>query len=209
MQHEFFCAFKADQPVYEIVLGARNNTMNHIRGRCPCQEEPSASVRTVNLLSAREFRHFWIRFGTDRHKTAVQVGLGDSDSPFHEWRNPRPLKPMFLSFRSATPATWRYGLRDENYDSGENSCFYVVKNLISLVIFTSNVYFLGISIDRRQSIVTSTGFGQYFPLSTHVSHSEDGVTLYFTVRTPRELQVRNFIFKQIYSFSYGFFSIFL
>ncbi|XP_001606705.1 uncharacterized protein LOC100123099 [Nasonia vitripennis] len=155
---------EADQPVYEIVLGARNNTMNHIRGRCPCQEEPSASVRTVNLLSRREFRNFWVKVASDRLKTAVQVGLGESDTPFHEWRDPRPLAPMFLSFRSATPATWHYGFRDEHYENG-------------------------VSSDRRQTVVTSTGFGQYFPLSDHVSHSEDGITLYFTARTSRELQI--------------------
>ncbi|KAL7289622.1 hypothetical protein TKK_0016476 [Trichogramma kaykai] len=155
---------EADQPVYEFVLGARNNSMNYIRGRCPCQEEPSASVRTVNLLSGREFRNFWVKVSSDRHKTSVQVGLGESDSPFHEWRDPRPLSPMFLSFRSAAPATWRYGFQNEHYDNG-------------------------VSIDRRQSVVTSTGFGQYFPLSEYVSHSEDGITLYFTARTSRELQI--------------------
>ncbi|CAB0034133.1 unnamed protein product [Trichogramma brassicae] len=139
--------------------------MNYIRGRCPCQEEPSASVRTVNLLSGREFRNFWVKVSSDRHKTSVQVGLGESDSPFHEWRDPRPLSPMFLSFRSAAPATWRYGFQNEHYDNG-------------------------VSIDRRQSVVTSTGFGQYFPLSEYVSHSEDGITLYFTARTSRELQLQ-------------------
>ncbi|XP_066598550.1 uncharacterized protein [Prorops nasuta] len=154
----------ADEPVYEIVLGAHNNTVNHIRGRCPCQEEPSATVRTVNLLNANEFRHFWLRIKKERLKTFIQVGLGDSDTPFHEWRDPRPLQPQYLSFRSATKAEWHYGFRDSNYNSG-------------------------ISLDRRQSVVTSTGFGQYFPISEIASFSTAGITLYLTIRSEKEIQI--------------------
>ncbi|KAK2579326.1 hypothetical protein KPH14_008278 [Odynerus spinipes] len=158
----------ADEPVYEIVLGAHNNTDNHIRGRCPCQEAPNASVRTVNLLSSQEFRNFWVRIHTETttgsSKTYVQVGLGDSDKPYHDWRDSRPLVPRYLSFRSALRTEWRYGFKDSNYDAG-------------------------VSEDRRQTIVTPPGFGQYFALSDVVSHTVDGVTLYFTVRTSKELQV--------------------
>ncbi|XP_046612628.1 uncharacterized protein LOC124301518 [Neodiprion virginianus] len=155
---------QADGPVYEIVLGAHDNTVNYIRGRCPCQEEPSASIRTVNLLNRQQFRNFWIRIKSDSRRTFIQVGIGGKDTPFHEWRDPRPLNLQYLSFRSGTPAEWKYGYSDE-----------------------ANT--VGVSADRHQSVVTSTGYGQYYPLSEVVSHSDDAVTLYFTVRTSKEFQI--------------------
>ncbi|XP_048509825.1 uncharacterized protein LOC105690339 isoform X2 [Athalia rosae] len=155
---------QADGPVYEIVLGAHDNTVNYIRGRCPCQEEPSATIRTVNLLNQQEFRNFWIRIKSDTRRTFIQVGIGGKDTPFHEWRDPRPLNAQYLSFRSGTTAEWRYGYSDSNYT-------------------------IGVSKDKRQSVVTSTGYGQYFPLSEIVSHSDDAITLYFTARTSKEFQI--------------------
>lgn len=55
---------------------------------------------------------------TERLRTFVQVGFGESDTPFHEWRDPRPLKPQYLSFRSATIGEWRYGFKDSSYTTG-------------------------------------------------------------------------------------------
>ncbi|XP_077993987.1 macrophage mannose receptor 1-like [Glandiceps talaboti] len=76
---------------YEIVIGGWGNTQSVIRQCTPCDHE--VEVETNQILSATEFRGFWINFANG----LIQVGK-DGEAPFMEWMDPEPMPINYVGY---------------------------------------------------------------------------------------------------------------
>ncbi|XP_048004263.1 acetylcholine receptor subunit alpha [Leguminivora glycinivorella] len=79
-------------PVYEIVVGGGGNKFTELRRNL--RRNGKISKPTVGILSAIEFRPFFIRITTDG---AVQFGK-EGEEPFLDYRDNNPLAIRYFSF---------------------------------------------------------------------------------------------------------------
>lgn len=85
-----------NEPVYEIVLGAANNTMSEIRRMQKAKSK--VSVKMTDALSQNEWKGYWIRVNQNG---LIQVGRKHEDKAFIHWKDPYPLQVKYYSF-----STW-------------------------------------------------------------------------------------------------------
>ncbi|XP_065203172.1 C3 and PZP-like alpha-2-macroglobulin domain-containing protein 8 [Planococcus citri] len=88
-----------ESPVYEIVLGAGENTFSTIR-RKQLGEDKAYRHSEESLVSPDEWRGFWIEMKGNK----IQVGRKGS-SAFMEWQDPEPLTIKYYSFCCWNDAT--------------------------------------------------------------------------------------------------------
>ncbi|KYB26739.1 hypothetical protein TcasGA2_TC033650 [Tribolium castaneum] len=99
-----------NQSVYEIVIGANNNTQSIIRKKIKVDEK--ITVNTKNYVTEKEFRSFWIhanKYGV------ISVGLGGAEEAFMVWQDLNPLSIKKFSFGSYinTTAQWYFNCPTE------------------------------------------------------------------------------------------------
>ncbi|XP_077993135.1 C-type mannose receptor 2-like [Glandiceps talaboti] len=78
-------------PMYEVVIGGWSNTHSAIRRCGLCAEE--VYVVTDNIVSATEFRAFWITFVNGK----ISVGK-DGEPAFMEWTDPDPVDINYIGY---------------------------------------------------------------------------------------------------------------
>ncbi|XP_078684912.1 uncharacterized protein LOC144918226 isoform X1 [Branchiostoma floridae x Branchiostoma belcheri] len=89
--------------MYEIVIGLWSNTKSAIRrGK---RGENHALVSTPGIISATEYRTFWINLAPDG---TVSVGKGGDAQPFMSWRDPNPIRVYYAGYSTGWGATGRW-----------------------------------------------------------------------------------------------------
>ncbi|XP_019613501.1 PREDICTED: thyroid peroxidase-like [Branchiostoma belcheri] len=89
--------------MYEIVIGGWSNTKSAIRlGK---QGETRALVSTPGIISATEYRTFWINLAPDG---TISVGKGGVSQPFMSWRDPNPIRVSYAGYSTRSGATGRW-----------------------------------------------------------------------------------------------------
>ncbi|XP_065203130.1 uncharacterized protein LOC135833321 [Planococcus citri] len=81
-------------PVYEIVLGAGNNTYSVLR-KCQQGDEQAMTESEESLVSPDEWREYWIKI----KKNKIKIGR-DDEKAFLKWKDPQPIPINFYSFSS-------------------------------------------------------------------------------------------------------------
>ncbi|XP_047114703.1 neuronal acetylcholine receptor subunit alpha-10-like isoform X1 [Schistocerca piceifrons] len=92
-------------PVYEIVLGAGQNSFSVIRGKQ--RRRTMNHTRTPSILSATEERGFWIRLTN----SLIEIGKGGGDERILYAADPLPLHVQYVCFSTWYQVTgkWIYG----------------------------------------------------------------------------------------------------
>ena len=103
----------------EVVIGGWNNTKSVIR-RAPQDDEGSATLETIDILSCTETRYFWIEWGGNR----VRVGRGSvvGDDQILTWDGPGMVRARALSFTNAAgwSGTWNIALGHGELDMAKD-----------------------------------------------------------------------------------------
>ena len=102
-----------DSRVYEVVIGGNNNTQSFIR-RSP-QANNEVLAETKDILSANEYRTFWIRWANNN----LEVGEGSNIgvSKFMSWddiSDPHSVTGLSLSTGWGATGDWQF-----SYITGE------------------------------------------------------------------------------------------
>lgn len=104
-------------PVYEIVLGAGQNSFSVIRGKQ--RRRTMNHTRTPLILSATEERTFWIRLSNSQ----IQIGKGGEDEVILYAADSLPLHVQYVCFSTWYQVTgkWIYGCpTTRGYQEEEN-----------------------------------------------------------------------------------------
>nr|XP_006813569.1 PREDICTED: macrophage mannose receptor 1-like [Saccoglossus kowalevskii] len=80
-----------DQPMYQIVIGGWSNSRSVIRLCTACDHK--ADEQTPGILSATEWRGFWIIFTNG----FIRVGR-QGEGAFMEWQDPNPLPVYYVGY---------------------------------------------------------------------------------------------------------------
>lgn len=100
-----------NEPVYEVVLGAANNTMSEIRRMQKAKSK--VTVKMTDAVSSSEWKAYWIRISADG---LVQVGREKEDKPFIYWKDSQPLQVKYYSFSTWEDVTtsWKHQCSPSN-----------------------------------------------------------------------------------------------
>ena len=105
---------KADNMSYEIVIGASNNSISHVKD--PAKGAIVKEVKSPDVLSCTERRPFWIQFIYE----SIWLGRGSEigRQGFLIWTHPiRPISALSLASASGYSATWEF-----NQQLGNDKC---------------------------------------------------------------------------------------
>ena len=98
-----------DVDMNEVVIGGWNNTKSVIR-KSPQNDDDSATLETIDILSCTETRYFWISW----YYGMIRVGKGSivGDDQFLTWDGPGMVRARALSFTNAAgwSGTWHIAL---------------------------------------------------------------------------------------------------
>ncbi|CAH1259009.1 PKDREJ [Branchiostoma lanceolatum] len=89
--------------MYEIVIGGWSNTQSVIRRSPDGNIEATAS--TPGIVSANEFRDFWVSWTDDG---TIAVGREGESSPFMQWRDPAPLGVGYFGYSTGYGSTGEF-----------------------------------------------------------------------------------------------------
>ncbi|XP_065203129.1 uncharacterized protein LOC135833320 [Planococcus citri] len=148
---------KDESPVYEIVLGAGENTYSVIRRKKRCENKVITNCKQF-LVSPDEWREFWIEMKGNK----IQVRRKDSGA-FMEWEDPEPLPIKYYGFCcwNDAPASW-----------------IVLPSQPSPPSFWAD-------LDVSRSTHRTTGYG-YHIFSPISKQENDGLKLKFNVIAPKD-----------------------
>nr|QAV53822.1 farnesoic acid O-methyltransferase [Gammarus pulex] len=119
--HDCHISFTTEEgesdPMYEVFLGGWEGQYSAVRFK---KTDDLVKESTPDILSADEFREFWI--ATDHNE--VRVGKGGEYAPFLSCSLPEPLNPTFFGFSTGWGATGAFQFFHERDIATEDKLEY-------------------------------------------------------------------------------------